>query len=101
MGQIFEMKILTNLHILKSLKTENHIFSGWSLCVSDNIIIHTHTHTQKKKKKVGFLYLIFRTSDCYQALSASNSVQCVKNNLMFFSKRAISAMRITSNDDHT
>ena len=32
-GQIFEMEILMNLHILRSPESEKHIFSVWSLCV--------------------------------------------------------------------
>ena len=34
--KIFEMEILKNLHVFKSLKSENHIFSVWfvRVCVS-------------------------------------------------------------------
>ena len=28
-GQIFEMEILMDLHVLRSPESENHIFSGW------------------------------------------------------------------------
>ena len=33
MGQIFEMEILTDTHVLKSLVPQNHVFSGWSVFV--------------------------------------------------------------------
>ena len=32
-GQIFEMEILMDLHILSSSEYENHVFSAWSVCV--------------------------------------------------------------------
>ena len=32
-GQIFEMEILMDLHVLVSPESENHIFSSWSVCV--------------------------------------------------------------------
>ena len=31
-GQIFEVEILNDLHVLRSLESENHIFSGCSVC---------------------------------------------------------------------
>ena len=34
LGQIFEMKILMDLHFSRSPESENHIFSGWSVCAS-------------------------------------------------------------------
>ena len=33
LGQIFEMKILLDLHVLRAPESKNHIFSGWSVCV--------------------------------------------------------------------
>ena len=33
LGQIFEMEILMDLHVLRSPESENHIFSGWSVSV--------------------------------------------------------------------
>ena len=33
LGQIFEVEILMNLHILRSPESKNHIFSGWSVSV--------------------------------------------------------------------
>ena len=32
-GQIFEMEILMDLHVLRTPESENHIFSVWSVCV--------------------------------------------------------------------
>ena len=32
-GQIFEMEILNDLHVLRTPKSENHIFSVWSVCM--------------------------------------------------------------------
>ena len=32
MGQTFEIEILMDLHVLRSPESENHIFSGWSMC---------------------------------------------------------------------
>ena len=32
-GQIFEIEILMDLHVLSYFESENHISSGWSLCV--------------------------------------------------------------------
>ena len=32
LGQIFEIKFLMKLHILRSSEFENHIFRGWSVC---------------------------------------------------------------------
>ena len=34
LGQIFEIDILMNLHVLSSIESENLIFNGWSVCVS-------------------------------------------------------------------
>ena len=34
LGQIFEMKALMGLHVLRSSKSKNHIFSVWSECLS-------------------------------------------------------------------
>ena len=33
LGQIFEMEILMDLHVLRSPESENHIFSKWSVCL--------------------------------------------------------------------
>ena len=33
LGQIFEMEILMDLHVLRSPESENLIFSKWSVCV--------------------------------------------------------------------
>ena len=32
-GQIFEMEILMDLHVLRSPESENHIFNVWSVCM--------------------------------------------------------------------
>ena len=32
-GQIFEMEILMDLHVLRSPESEKHIFSVWSVCM--------------------------------------------------------------------
>ena len=32
-GQIFEMEILIDLQVLRSLESEKHIFSVWSVCM--------------------------------------------------------------------
>ena len=34
LGQIFEVEILMDIHVLSSLESQNHIFSVWSVCVS-------------------------------------------------------------------
>ena len=33
LGQIFEMEILLDLHVLRSPESENHIFSVWPVCI--------------------------------------------------------------------
>ena len=33
LGQIFELEILMDSHVLRSPESENHIFSKWSVCV--------------------------------------------------------------------
>ena len=32
LGQIFEMEILMDLHVMRTPESENHIFSVWSVC---------------------------------------------------------------------
>ena len=34
LGQIFEMKILMDLHVLGAPESESHIFSVWTVCES-------------------------------------------------------------------
>ena len=38
MGQIFEMEILMELHVLRSPESKNHIFSKWSVCAYVSVI---------------------------------------------------------------
>ena len=51
-GQIFEMEILMDLHVLRSSKSENYISSGWSLCmcvcVSACVSVSVISITQKQ-----------------------------------------------------
>ena len=42
-GPIFDMDILMDLHLLKSPKSENHIFNGWSVCV--RVCYHLNSKT--------------------------------------------------------
>ena len=47
LGQIFEMEILTHLHVLRSPESKN-IFSGWSVCVRFIIRIYLYLYNSKK-----------------------------------------------------
>ena len=33
LSQIFEMEVLMDLHVMKSLESENYIFNVWSVCM--------------------------------------------------------------------
>ena len=46
-GQIFEMEILTDLHVLKSPESENNTFSVWSVCMYVCICASAISLTQK------------------------------------------------------
>ena len=45
----FEMEILMDLQVLRSQKPENHIFSGWSVCVCLRMPV---TSLKKLKKQI-------------------------------------------------
>ena len=38
LGQIFEMEVLMDLHVLRFSEFENHIFSSWPVCVISSVI---------------------------------------------------------------
>ena len=58
LGQLFEMEILMDLHVLRSPESENHIFSVWSeyvcVCVCDE---HNSETNCSRNIKFGILHL--------------------------------------------
>ena len=56
LSQIFKSEILMNLQVLRSPKSENHIFSKWSVCMYVSVI----SITQKQiTAEASNLYLTF------------------------------------------
>ena len=55
LNEVFEIKFLMKLHVLRFLKSENPVFSGWSMrvCMCESII-----NTNQKRTKGGSLNLV-------------------------------------------
>ena len=57
-SQIFEMEILMNLHLLKFSESENHFFSGWSLCMCVCVCYQNYSKIDYNRNfKFGILHL--------------------------------------------
>ena len=64
LGQIFEMEIIMDLHVLRSPESENHIFSDWSVCkcVCVCVCYKPNSKTNHSRNfKVGILHLYHNT----------------------------------------
>ena len=59
-GQIFEMEILMDLHIMRSPETVNYIFSVWSVCMYVSLCVPYQYNSKTnyiRNIKFGILYL--------------------------------------------
>ena len=64
LGQIFEMEILMDLHVMRTSESKNHIFSIWSVCtcvcVCDCLCVCYHYYSKSnysRNIKFGILHL--------------------------------------------
>ena len=58
LGQIFEVEILMELHVLRYPESEKHIFSVWSVCVCLCVCYQHNSKTNYSRKiKFGILHL--------------------------------------------
>ena len=53
-GQIFEMEVLMDLHVLRSPDSENQIFSGWSMF----LCVISITQNQIRAENLNFLFYV-------------------------------------------
>ena len=66
LGQIFEVEILMDLHVLRSPESEKHIFSKWSACVCVTFISITQKqNTAETSNLVFYISIMYR---CYLKL---------------------------------
>ena len=54
-GQIFEIEILISLHVMRSTKTENQIFSLWSVCMRACVSVISITQKQIIEENPNFV----------------------------------------------
>ena len=59
LSQIFEMEVLMDLHVMKSLESENYIFNVWSVCmyVCMSAVSITQKTNHSRNIKFGILHL--------------------------------------------
>ena len=48
-GRFFEIEFSLDLHVLRSPESENHVFSGWSVCVSVCVCEHHNSRTKSSR----------------------------------------------------
>ena len=65
LGRIFKMEISMDLYVLRSLESENHIFSVWSVCVCLCVSVISITHKQITAESSDLAFYFCVIGRCY------------------------------------
>ena len=80
LGQIFEMEILMDFLVLRFHKSENHIFSSWSVCMYVYVSVSVISLTQKQitaetSNLIFYIFVIYRC--CLKLFMKIGQKHCV------------------------
>ena len=67
-GRFFEIEFSLDLHVLRSPESENHVFSGWSLCVCVCLCVNTITQERKVVECSNLVCRLYTIGACYPKL---------------------------------
>ena len=76
LGQIFEIDILIDLHVLRSLESKNQIFIGWSVCLT-TCYHHYWKNRVQQKLQVWFSSLLKYANNTWNFSWSSERILCI------------------------